>query len=302
MTGPTASGKTSLAVDLALHLGCDVISADSRQIFKGISVGTAVPTAGERKGVVHHFMETLPLDAYYSAAMYGDEVLRHLDGVFATSDIALMCGGSMMYIDAVTRGIDNMPTVSDSVRMHVLGILERYGLEAVFAQLEICDPEYAAIVDRRNPRRVVHALEICLQSGTTYTSFRTGRAAERPFGVLKMMIDRPRAELFDRINRRVDDMFAHGLVEEARALSAMYHCNALNTVGYKELADYFSGKADLDTVKARIAKNTRVYAKKQLTWLARDSELIRLSPSNAFEEAMAHINVARRGLRQERPR
>lgn len=301
ITGPTASGKTSLAVDLALHLGCDVISADSRQIFKGIPIGTAVPTMEERRGVIHHFMEILPLDAYYSAALYAEDVIRHLDGVFRTSDIALMCGGSMMYIDAVTNGIDDMPTVSDAVRRHVLGIYEEYGLDAVMAQLEICDPEYAAVVDARNPRRVLHALEICLQSGTTYTSFRTGKRAGRPFKMLKMMIDRPREELFGRIGRRVDEMFRLGLLDEAGKVMAMQHCNALNTVGYKELVPYFKGETSLEEAKAKIARDTRVYAKKQLTWLARDPELVRLSPDGAFAEAVAFISAARCAHLPERP-
>lgn len=292
VTGPTASGKTGLAIELARHYGTDVISADSRQLFRDIPIGTAAPTAAERQRARHHFVGTLALDQYYSAARYEEDVLALLPSLWERGPVAVMCGGSMMYVDAVVRGIDAMPTVSDSTRAYVLAMLREQGLEAVLAQLRILDPDYWATVDRSNTRRVVHALEICLESGTTYSSLRTGRSAERDFKVVKMMIDRPREELFDRINRRVDAMIADGLVDEARRAFAQGDFNSLNTVGYKEIAAYFRGEMDLPTAIARIAKNTRVYAKKQLTWLRRDPSVLRLNPATALPEAITAITHA----------
>lgn len=292
VTGPTASGKTGLAIRLARHFGTDVISADSRQMFRDIPIGTAAPGPEEQALARHHFVGTLPLDAYYSAARYETDVLALLPSLWRRSPVAVMCGGSMMYVDAVVRGIDEMPTVSASTRAYVLNMLDQQGLEGVLAQLRICDPVYWQQVDRANPRRVVHALEICLEAGVPYSSLRKGSVVRRDFRIVKMMIDRPREELFDRINRRVDLMMAQGLEAEARAALAQGDFNSLNTVGYKEMAAYFRGDMDRATAIARIARNTRVYAKKQLTWLARDSTVIRLDPATAFESALAAIAAA----------
>lgn len=292
VTGPTASGKTGLAIRLARHFGTDVISADSRQMFRDIPIGTAAPGPEEQALARHHFVGTLPLDAYYSAARFETDVLALLPSLWRRSPVAVLCGGSMMYVDAVVRGIDEMPAVSDSTRTYVLNMLDQQGLEGVLAQLRICDPVYWEQVDRANTRRVVHALEICLEAGVPYSSLRKGSVARRDFRIVKMMIDRPREELFDRINRRVDLMIEQGLEAEARAALARGDFNSLNTVGYKELAAYFRGDMDRATAIARIAKNTRVYAKKQLTWLAKDPTVIRLDPATAFESALAAIEAA----------
>lgn len=271
ITGPTASGKSALAVDVASHLGCDIVSADSRQIYRGLPIGTAAPTADQLAAVRHHFVGVLGLDEYYSAARFEAEATALLNHLFEHSDVAVMCGGSMMYIDAVTDGIDALPDISEATRTRVRTLFESGGLEALVAWLETIDPVYAAEVDRSNPRRVAHAIEITLEAGRPYSALRGRCAAERPFDVVKVAIDIPRERLFDRINRRVDAMMDAGLLGEARSVYPQRHLNSLNTVGYKELFAYFDGEMPLDTAVARIAKNTRVYAKKQLTWLARPS-------------------------------
>lgn len=273
VTGPTASGKTGMAIELARHFNTEIVSADSRQIFKDIPIGTAAPTEEERSRAVHHLVGILPLDAYYSAARFETEALALLREIWKKSPVAIVCGGSMMYVDALTDGIDEMPDVSAGTRSYVLSLLNNNGLEAVLAQLRICDPDYYAQVDRANTRRVVHALEICLESGVPYSSFRTGEKKERDFDILKIVIDMPRDQLFARINTRVDAMIASGLEDEARRALAKGNFNSLNTVGYKELRAYFDGIMDRDTAIARIAKNTRVYAKKQLTWLKKDQSV-----------------------------
>lgn len=271
ITGPTASGKSALAVDVASHLGCDIVSADSRQIYRGLPIGTAAPTSDQLAAVRHHFVGIFGLDEYYSAARFEAEATALLERLFEHGDVAVMCGGSMMYIDAVTDGIDALPDISDATRTRVRTLFETGGLEALVAWLETIDPVYAAEVDRCNPRRVAHAIEITLEAGRPYSALRGRRAAERPFDVVKVAIDMPRERLFDRINRRVDAMMEAGLLDEARRVYPQRHLNSLNTVGYKELFAYFDGEMPLDTAVARIAKNTRVYAKKQLTWLARPS-------------------------------
>lgn len=290
VTGPTASGKTGLAVELARHYGTDVISADSRQIFRDLPIGTAAPTALEQQVARHHFVGILPLDAYYSAACFEHDVMELLPALWHRSPVAVMCGGSMMYVDAVLNGIDDMPTVDAATREYVLAMLENNGLEGVLAQLEVLDPQYYNEVDRANVRRVVHAVEICLQAGVPYSQLRTGRRAQRPFKAIKMMIDRPREELFGRINTRVETMVADGLEQEARKAFAQGNFNSLNTVGYKEMAAYFKGEMTLRQAVDRIAKNTRVYAKKQLTWLARDPDVLRLDPNDAFAQATKAID------------
>lgn len=290
VSGPTASGKTALAIELARHFSTEIISADSRQIYRDIPIGTAAPSAAELAMVRHHLIGTLPLDAYYSAAMFEQDALRLLDDIFSRADYAVVCGGSMMYVDALTRGIDDMPTVSPEVRQRVRDLYETHGAEGLAALLEITDPDYWARVDRANTRRVMHALEISMQAGVPYSTLLTGERRERPFRTVKMMIGHTREALFDRINRRTDAMIAGGLIDEARALLPMRHLNSLNTVGYKEMFACFDGLMDLPTATARIAKNTRVYAKKQLTWLRRDPDIITLDPSNPFPAALEAIN------------
>ena len=292
VTGPTASGKTDLAISIARHFACDIISADSRQIYRDIPIGTAAPSPEERRRAVHHFVGFLGLEEYYSAARFESDVMALLPSMWEKSAVAVMCGGSMMYVDAVVRGIDDMPTVDDRTRAYVAALYRDHGLDGICAQLEIVDPHYYARVDRRNPRRLLHALEVSLQAGRPYSSFCTGEARQRDFRVVKLAIDYPREQLFERINSRVERMMDAGFVEEARAAFAVAgNSNSLNTVGYKELKKYIDAEWDLATAVARIAKNTRVYAKKQLTWLRRDNDVHWLDPSaDLFPQALAVIN------------
>lgn len=273
VTGPTAVGKTRYAIELARELGCDIINADSRQVFRHIPICTASPTAEERALVHHHFVEFRELDEYYSAAQYEADVIELLPSLWQKNDHVVMCGGSMMYVDAVCNGIDNIPDIAPDLRAQVLDEYNATGLEPLLSELERLDPIYYAQVDRCNPRRVIHAIEVCRQSGVPYSTLRTGRKKERDFKVKKIGLNMERSQLFDRINRRVDMMMEQGLVEEARNVYHLRHLNSLNTVGMKEMFAHFDGTMDLITARERIKKNTRVYAKKQLTWLARDPEI-----------------------------
>lgn len=279
VTGPTASGKTTLAIELARVLGTEIISADSRQLFRDLSVGTARPTPGEMAAVPHHFVATLGLGDYYSAAQFEEDVLAMLPGLFSRGGgNAVMCGGSMMYVDAVCDGIDRLPTVSDSVRADTLRLYQEEGLDGVIRELERLDPDYLRRApDLRNHKRLVHALEITVEAGRPYSSMLTGEKKPREFEIVKFAIDHPREVLFDRINRRVELMMEQGLFDEARKVYPFRHLNSLNTVGYKEMFACLDGKWDLPMAVARIQKNTRVYAKKQLTWLRRDPSVIWLS-------------------------
>lgn len=273
ITGPTAVGKTALCLDIAKHFGIPVINADSRQIYKELRIGTARPTEEEMQEVKHYFVGRLGLDDYYSASMYEQEVLALLDGLFKESDYALMSGGSMMYIDAVCNGIDDIPTVDDQTRETMKRRLKEEGLEALVEELRMLDPEHWAIVDRQNPRRVVHALEICHITGKTYTSFRTAEKKQRPFRIVKIGLNREREELYQRINQRVDEMMRQGLLKEAEEMYPKRELNALNTVGYKELFQYFEGRWSLEEAVERIKGNTRRYARKQLTWFKKDPHI-----------------------------
>lgn len=278
ITGPTASGKTAAAIELAERLGCDIISADSRQMYRGLNIGTAAPSPAELARVRHHFVHTLDLEQSYSAAQYEADVLRLLPKLWEKNPVQVMCGGSMMYIDAVCKGIDDLPTISDGVRAKVKGIYESQGLEAVRELLRELDPLSYDKVDPKNPRRNVHAVEICLEAGVPASQLLTGTQKQRDFRIVKYYIDMPREELFERINLRVERMIEAGLEDEARSVYHLRHLNSLNTVGYKEMFAYFDGLMDRSTAIARIQKNTRVYAKKQLTWLRRDPTAIPLSP------------------------
>lgn len=295
ITGPTGSGKTELSIKLARHLGCDIISADSRQLFRDIPIGTAAPSQQQLAEIRHHFIGTLALDEYYSAARYEEDVMKLLPELWCNGDNVIMCGGSMMYVDAITKGIDELPTISDTVRSHVMQLYEDEGIEGIRLMLRNLDPDYLASADPSNHRRLVHAIEICLESGVPYSTLRTGTVKKRDFNIITMMIDYPREQLFERINRRVDSMIAQGLEEEARSVYHLRHLNSLNTVGYKEMFAYFDGTMDRETAIARIAKNTRVYAKKQLTWLKRDPDIIRLNPDKAYEQAISAIEKSKSG-------
>lgn len=269
ITGPTASGKTDMALRLARAIGCDIISADSRQIYRGIPICTAAPSAAQLAEVRHHFVGTLPLDAPYSAARFEEDVLALLPSLWAKNPVQIMCGGSMMYIDAVCDGIDELPTISDSTRQQVKEIYERQGLEEIRRRLLEVDPAGYVRVDALNPRRNIHALEICIEAGVPWSSLLTGKKKQRDFDIRKFYIDIPRQEMFDRINRRVDAMVEAGLEREARRVYPLRQLNSLNTVGFKEMFAYFDGLMDFHTAVERLKKNTRVYAKKQLTWLKR---------------------------------
>lgn len=273
ITGPTAVGKTALCLDVAKHFDIPIINADSRQIFRELKIGTARPTEEQMRQVHHDFVGMLGLEDYYSASLFEQQVLALLEQQFLTRDYALMAGGSMMYIDAVCDGIDDIPTIDDETRATMKKRLAEEGLEALCEELRQLDPEYYEIVDRQNPRRVVHALEICQMTGKTYSSFRKREKRERPFDIIKIGLNRPREELYERINKRVDQMMAVGLLEEARSLYPKRHLNALNTVGYKELFDYLDGRWPLEEAVERIKGNTRRYARKQLTWYKKDEQI-----------------------------
>ena len=273
ITGPTAVGKTALCLDVAKHFDIPIINADSRQIFRELKIGTARPTEEQMRQVHHDFVGMLGLEDYYSASLFEQQVLALLEQQFLTHDYALMAGGSMMYIDAVCDGIDDIPTIDDETRATMKKRLAEEGLEALCEELRQLDPEYYEIVDRQNPRRVVHALEICQMTGKTYSSFRKREKRERPFDIIKIGLNRPREELYERINKRVDQMMADGLLEEARSLYPKRHLNALNTVGYKELFDYIDGRWSLEEAVERIKGNTRRYARKQLTWYKKDEQI-----------------------------
>lgn len=280
ITGPTASGKSALAVRLAERLGTEVISADSRQIYKGLPIATAQPTAEERARVPHHLIDMLPLDAYYSAAEFERDAFAIATRLIDERGTAVVCGGSMMYVDALCHGIDELPTVPGDIRLALKEEHAAKGDEWLRAELERLDPEYYVKVDLCNMKRVFHAVEIIRTAGCSYTSLRTGRHRELPFHVEKYMIAMERPELFDRINRRVDAMVAAGLEEEARSVWPLKGLNSLNTVGLKEMFAWFEGSMERIEAIERIKKNTRVYAKKQLTWFKRDPGIIPLRPTD----------------------
>lgn len=283
ITGPTGVGKSDTAVWLARELNAEIISADSRQLYRDIPIGTAAPTAEQMAEVKHHFVGTLSLEEYYSAAQFEDDVMQLLPQLFARSPYVVMCGGSMMYVDAVCKGIDNIPTISDEIRREVVERFERDGAEAMREELRRLDPVYYNQVDLKNHKRVIHAVEICLQAGRPYSELRTNSVKQRPFRIVKIGLNLPREQIFDRINRRVEKMIEAGLVDEARRFYPQRHLNSLNTVGYKELFAWMDGTMDYDTAVARIQKNTRVYAKKQLTWYAKDTDMHWFAPSDHQE-------------------
>lgn len=280
ITGPTAVGKTALCLDIAKHFDIPIINADSRQIFRELKIGTARPTEEQMQEVKHYFVGILGLEDYYSASLFEQQVLELLDYQFQSHDYALMTGGSMMYIDAVCDGIDDIPTIDEATRDLMKKRLAKEGLEKLCEDLKKLDPDYYDIVDRQNPRRVVHALEICTMTGKPYTSFRKRQKRERPFRIIKTGLNRPREELYERINKRVDLMMADGLLDEVRNLYPLRQLNALNTVGYKELFDYIDGRWSLEEAVERIKGNTRRYARKQLTWYKKDEQIRWFHPDN----------------------
>ena len=288
-------GKTELCLQIAEHYGVDIINADSRQIFAEIPIGTAAPTAQQMQRVRHYFVGSHHIGDYYSASNYEQDVLKLLQTLQHPTPItqhpspsthhplALLSGGSMMYIDAVCNGIDDIPTIREDIREEMKRRLEVEGLDALLEELSRLDPEHYAIVDRKNPRRILHALEICHQTGKTYTSFRTGEKRKRPFNIIKIGLNRDRDELYERINQRVLDMMEQGLEQEARSMLPHRELNALNTVGYKEMFQYFDGAIPLEEAVRQIQSNSRRYARKQLTWYKRDAEMQWFHPENVKE-------------------
>lgn len=287
--GPTGIGKTELSLQVAEHLATPIINADSRQIFSEIPIGTAAPTREQQSRVKHYFVGNHHIDDYYSASMFEEDVMKTLEHIFKESDTALMSGGSMMYIDAVCNGIDNIPTIDEQTRATMKRRLETEGLAALLEELKVLDYEHWKIVDHNNPRRVVHALEICKMTGKTYTSFRQNITKKRPFNIVKIGLTLDRATLYDRINRRVEEMIEHGLEAEARSVYDKRELNALNTVGYKEMFEYFDGTTTLEEAIFKIQSNTRRYCRKQQTWFKRDPSIKWFNPCE-IKEIIKHID------------
>ena len=283
IVGPTGVGKTALCIDVAKQLDTVIINADSRQMFKEIPIGTAAPTDDEQNMVKHYFIGNLSIKDYYNASMFENEVITLLGRLFHEKDVVILSGGSMMYVDAVCNGIDDIPTVNEHIRNLVKEDYEQHGLGEMQNKLKELDPEYYSIVDKNNPKRVIHAVEICLSTGRTYTSFRTNIKKERPFRTIKIGLTRERGELYRRIDERVENMIASGLIDEARRMHPYKGFNALNTVGYKELFDYFDGNCTLEEAIFRIKCNTHKYCRKQLTWFKRDKDIKWFSPDNVEE-------------------
>ena len=281
ITGPTGVGKTKLCLDIAKHYSCEIINCDSRQIFKEIPIGTAAPTVAQQQLVRHHFVGTLALDEYFSASMYEEQVCKLIEE--SRSENYILSGGSMMYIDAVCNGIDQLPTVRDDIRELMKKRLECEGLDVLVKELQELDPEHWEVVDKKNPRRILHALEICHQTSLPYSSFLKKEKNKRPFKVIKIGLIRPREELYERINDRVLAMIEEGMVAEAQKVYPMRHYNSLNTVGYKELFEYIDGNLSLDEAITKIQSNTRKYMRKQVTWFKRDQDIKWFNPSETKE-------------------
>lgn len=283
LLGPTGVGKTELCLSLAEELNTEIVSCDSRQFFRELKIGTAAPTEAQMQRVKHHLVGNLSIFDYYSCGRFEIDALKKLDELFLSKDVVLMTGGSMLYIDAICKGIDDIPNVDQNLRD---SLHERYaneGIDNILSELKLLDPEYYDMVDKKNHKRIIHALEICLTSGKTFSSFRKETAKARPFDIIKIGLNLPREELYDRINKRVDIMFEEGLLEEAKKFYPHRNLNSLNTVGYKELFEYFDGNWELDFAKNMIKQNSRRYAKKQLTWFNRDKDINWFRPDQQKE-------------------
>ena len=289
LIGPTGVGKTELSLSIAEHFGTCIISSDSRQLYADLKIGTAAPTPEQLARVEHHFVGTLKLTDYYSAAQYETEVMEKLNQIFLEKEVVVLTGGSMMYVDAICKGIDDIPTVDKETRELMLQKYEKEGLEHLCTELKLLDPEYYQIVDLKNHKRVIHALEICYMTGKTYTSFRTQKSKERPFRIIKIGLTRDRNELYERINQRVDEMMKDGLLEEAKKVYPFKDLNSLNTVGYKEIFQYLDGEWSLDFAIEKIKQNSRIYSRKQMTWFKRDADIKWFHPDQKTE-IMNHIN------------
>lgn len=287
VTGPTGVGKTTLTLDIAQHYGIEIINADSRQIYKELQIGTAAPTKAQLERVKHHFVASKNVNDYYSASLYEQDVLELLKA--NPSSTYILSGGSMMYVDAVCYGIDEIPTIDNKVRQDLMKMYEAEGLNKLCDLLKDLDPAHWDIVDKQNPRRVLHALEVCVQTGKTYTSFRTKQRKERPFNIIKIGLNCPREDLYNQINARVENMVASGLIDEALRMYNHRNLNALNTVGYKEMFEYLDGLTTLDEAIFKIQSNTRQYARKQLTWFRKDKDIHWFHP-NEIRKIIRHID------------
>jgi len=283
LIGPTGVGKTELSLKLAEHYQTCIISADSRQLYADLKIGTAAPSEEQLQRVKHYFVGTLRLSDYYSAAQYETEVLKLLEELFQQQDTVLLTGGSMMYVDAVCKGIDDIPTVDAEIRNLMLERYNKEGLDRLCSELKLLDPEYYQIVDLKNHKRVIHALEIYYMTGKTFTSFRTQQQKERPFRIIKIGLNRDREELYERINGRVDRMIEEGLVEEAKHVFPHRALNSLNTVGYKEIFKYLEGEWTLEFAIEKIKQNSRIYSRKQMTWFKRDKDIHWFHPDQEAE-------------------
>lgn len=283
--GPTGVGKTELTLQLAERLNTEIISCDSRQMFREMSIGTARPTEAQTKRVKHHFVGNLSIHDYYSCGRFELEVLELLKELFKTKDTVIMTGGSMLYIDAICKGIDDRPEVNQELRDSLWARYDKEGIDGIREELVKLDPDYAAQMDPHNYKRIIHALEICLSTGQPYSKLRQETKKERDFEIVKIGLNLPREELYDRINKRVDQMMEEGLLEEAKSLYPQRELNSLNTVGYKELFNYFDGTWDYDYAVSMIKQDSRRYAKKQLTWFRRDEEIHWIAPTD-IEEAV----------------
>lgn len=290
IVGPTGVGKTSLCLKVAEHLNTVIINADSRQVFKEIPVGTAAPTKDERKSIRHFFVGNLHINEYYNASKYEQDVLKLLNILFKYKDNVIMSGGSMMYVDAVCKGIDDIPSVDDNIRKKLQERFDKEGLSGISKELALLDPDYYAIVDKNNHKRIIHALEICLSTGKPYSSFRKNTTKERPFRIIKIGLNMDRQRLYERIDLRVEQMVHDGLIQEALNVYEYKNLNALNTVGYKETFEYLDGLCTLDNAIFRIKSNTHKYCRKQLTWFRRDPNIHWFSPDN-IEEIINYINT-----------
>lgn len=273
VTGPTASGKTALSIALAKAFQTEVISADSRQFFKEMHIGTARPTAEELEGIKHHFLGHISIHDNYNAGFFEIDALEVLDTIFETKNVAIVCGGSGMYVNALCYGLDELPKQDEELRLELEELFKQKGIEALQEKLKVLDPEYYKMVDLQNPHRLIRAIEVCINTGIPYSQLRKGEKKKRNFKILKIGIDWPREKLYERINQRVDLMFEQGLVEEVKKLIPFKNINALQTVGYRELFDYFEGKYTLEEAKELIKQNTRRFAKRQLTWFRKDKEI-----------------------------
>jgi tRNA dimethylallyltransferase len=289
LLGPTGIGKTDLSLELATHFQSEIISCDSRQIFREMIIGTAVPDQKTLGTVPHHFIGSHSINDYYNASKFEIEVLHKLDQLFRGKELVMMTGGSMLYIEAICKGLDDLPDVDPQLRKSLMNRMETDGIASLLIELEKLDPLYYQEVDLKNPKRILHALEICLSTGTPFSAFRTNQTKKRPFNIIKIGLNCDRAVLYNRINQRVDKMFGEGLVDEAKNLYPSRHLNALNTVGYRELFDYFDGKLTLDEAREKIKANSRKYARKQLTWFRRDPDITWFTPGMG-DEIISFIN------------